>query len=149
MAVKSAQAKQQRTAAFYKAVETKQLSLRLAGEWFVLPKTTANRTLRYRPAVSAVLQTEEHCMVLHCFLSLALGPQHTTHIFLTPLDFNTDSNLLLNWVPPSQNFTMNKVTLFSGILWNKLGMQKVQCLRYVYIVLLISQVPSVGKQKRT
>ena len=96
MAVKSAQAKQQRTAAFCKAVETKQLSLRLAGEWFVLPKTTANRTLRYRPAVSAVLQTEEHCMVLHCFLSLALGPQHTTHIFSTPLDFNTDSNLLLN-----------------------------------------------------
>lgn len=42
MAIESAQAKQQRAPASQKAVETKQLSLGLAGEWFVLPKFIDN-----------------------------------------------------------------------------------------------------------
>ena len=40
-AIESVQAKQQKTAVSQKAVETKQLSLRLAGEWFGIPNTTA------------------------------------------------------------------------------------------------------------
>ena len=42
MAIESAQAKQQRALVSQKAVEIKQLSLGLAGEWFVLPKFIDN-----------------------------------------------------------------------------------------------------------
>ena len=62
-AIESVQAKQQRAAVSQKAVEIKQLSPRLAGEWFAIPNTTVIRhvTKKYakfgtvRPAVGAAL----------------------------------------------------------------------------------------------
>ena len=41
--IESVQAKQERAAVSQKAVETKQLSPRLAGEWFGIPDTTVCR----------------------------------------------------------------------------------------------------------
>ena len=62
-AIESVQAKQQRAAVSQKAVETKQLSPRLVGEWFGIPNTTvylhvAKKDAKFaagRLAVGAVL----------------------------------------------------------------------------------------------
>ena len=62
-AIKSVQTKQQSAAVSQKAVEIKQLSPRLAGEWFVIPNTTVSRHVAKKyakfgtvgPAVGAVL----------------------------------------------------------------------------------------------
>ena len=71
--IESVQAKQQRAAASQKAVEIKQLSPRLAGEWFGIPNTTvswhvAKKYAKFgaiRLAVSAVVgegAQKNHCI---------------------------------------------------------------------------------------
>ena len=87
VAIESVQAKQQRAAVSQKAVEIKQLSPKLAGEWFGIPNTTVIRHVakKYakfgivRPAVGAVLgEGRQKSIVRSCQLlpQQALKLQH-------------------------------------------------------------------------
>ena len=95
--IESVQAKQQRAAVSQKAVETKQLSPRLAGEWLGIPNTTvylhvAKKYAKFgagRPAVGAVLgEGGQKSIVQSCQLfpdQQAFGLQHA---YLCITDFN-------------------------------------------------------------
>ena len=85
--IESVQAKQQRAAVSQKAVETKQLSPRLAGKWFGIPDTTvcrhvAKKYTKYgavRLAVGAVVGEGVQKIIVRCCQLLpqqALGLQH-------------------------------------------------------------------------
>ena len=86
-AIESVQAKRKRTAVSQKAMETKQLSPRLAGEWFGIPNTTVylHVAKKYaklgagRLAVGAVLGEGVQKIIVWCcqlLLQQALGLQH-------------------------------------------------------------------------
>ena len=85
--IESVQAKQQRAAASQKAVEIKQLSPRLAEEWFGIPNTTVSQHVakKYakfgavRLAIGAVVGEGVQKIIVRCCQLLpqqALGLQH-------------------------------------------------------------------------
>ena len=62
-AIESVQAKQQRAAVSQKAVEIKQLSPRLAGEWFGIPNTTVIRHVAKKYAEFGTVRLSVQCLV--------------------------------------------------------------------------------------
>ena len=66
--IESVRAKQQRAAVSQKAVETKQLSPRLAGEWFGIPNTTVYLHVAKKYAKFDLLSVQ--CLVKECRKSL-------------------------------------------------------------------------------